>query len=664
MKKHKKKQWLWLLLIVILVATALFLINIFNKEVKRVVSEAEAPTVLKLNDEENMILEYGDEYTEFGATAKKNNKDITDKIKIINEINLEKLGTYYVTYMINGEVIKRKVTIIDTKAPEIVLKGSLVETTYLGNKYIDTGYTAYDNYDKDITNKVEIIGEVNHNKLGTYTITYKVKDSSGNETVIERTVNVIENPYPHMSLKGNANAYLEVHSNYIEAGYMASDDADGNLTNKVVINGTVDTSKLGVYELTYTVTNSKGKSSTAVRKVIVRDTTKPVITLKGDETIYLEYEEDYIEPGYILTDNYDSADYLNNNIIVTNNIESDLGTYYIKYSLKDSSGNSATEIKRTVVVRDTTKPIITPINTEINLVVIEDYNPKEDVTLSDNYDDGIILKDRLTYTSNIPFKSDVSGTYVVTYYLSDTSDNEAIPVTITYNFIDVIKTGLIGDYQADIAPKLGAELGLSLSSLYWEDKSSSKNHLRLYNMTNDDYMEDYYYFNGGTAYGTTDSNVAINHTTGMSLEFYGQIMSGANSSIMSINGASGNKPGYYLGIDGTGSSPFKVTASSGPDFSQNVRSTNNGVIYSGSFHHIVFVVEPTASPGNTNVSLYIDGVLTELDTINSSQTVDINELLRVMQGIQGKVQTFRIYDKALTTNEVNNNYLYSAIKFS
>lgn len=56
----------------------------------------------------------------------------------------------------------------------------------------DSGVSATDNYDGDLTNKVIVTGVVNTNEVGEYIITYKVTDSSGNVATIKRYVNVIE----------------------------------------------------------------------------------------------------------------------------------------------------------------------------------------------------------------------------------------------------------------------------------------------------------------------------------------------------------------------------------------------------------------------------------------------------------------------------------------
>ena len=64
--------------------------------------------------------------------------------------------------------------------------------------------------------------------------------------------------------------FLKVGDKYVEPGYEVFDSADQNLKQKVKVSGKVDTSKVGTYEITYSVVNSRNKTITAKRYVIVK----------------------------------------------------------------------------------------------------------------------------------------------------------------------------------------------------------------------------------------------------------------------------------------------------------------------------------------------------------------------------------------------------------
>ena len=70
---------------------------------------------------------------------------------------------------------------------------------------------------------------------------------------------------------------------WAEPGYEATDAYDGDLTAAVVIGGdTVDTSTVGVYHVTYDVTDSSGNAALQeIREVRVVDRQGPTITLFG-----------------------------------------------------------------------------------------------------------------------------------------------------------------------------------------------------------------------------------------------------------------------------------------------------------------------------------------------------------------------------------------------
>ena len=79
----------------------------------------------------------------------------------------------------------------DTIAPVITLLGDASVTVEVTSTYNDAGATASDNYDGDITESIVTVSNVDTDTVGTYTITYNVKDTSSNSAEeVTRTVNV------------------------------------------------------------------------------------------------------------------------------------------------------------------------------------------------------------------------------------------------------------------------------------------------------------------------------------------------------------------------------------------------------------------------------------------------------------------------------------------
>ena len=163
------------------------------KQIRKVkISDNEKPKITLKGDKKVSICPHA-EYKEEGYSATDNyDGDLTKKVKITKKDNI-------ITYFVKdtaGNTTKVKRTIIkeDKIAPVITLKQGSTITLYLNETWKDPGYTAIDNCDSDITNKVETSGNVNTKKLGTYKITYSVTDEAGNVAKIERTVKVVNRP--------------------------------------------------------------------------------------------------------------------------------------------------------------------------------------------------------------------------------------------------------------------------------------------------------------------------------------------------------------------------------------------------------------------------------------------------------------------------------------
>lgn len=84
--------------------------------------------------------------------------------------------------------VKRHIVVDDKDAPIITLKGNNPETIIEGVPYQEAGYHAEDLFDGDLSSQVEVLGNVDHKKVGTYEIIYQVKDSSLNTATCKRTV--------------------------------------------------------------------------------------------------------------------------------------------------------------------------------------------------------------------------------------------------------------------------------------------------------------------------------------------------------------------------------------------------------------------------------------------------------------------------------------------
>jgi len=157
----------------------------------------------------------------------------------------------------------------------------------------------------------------------------------------------IINHAPVITILGSNPITIQAGFVYVDAGATASDAEDGNLTASITKTSNVNVYIIGNYSVVYSVTDSLGSTVTATRNVHVVDTTAPVITLNGANTITIIQNSTYTELGATALDNYDGFLSVNITGSVNTNV---IGTYTITYRAIDSHGNSATPKTRTVNV--------------------------------------------------------------------------------------------------------------------------------------------------------------------------------------------------------------------------------------------------------------------------------------------------------------------------
>ena len=162
--------------------------------------------------------------------------------------------------------------------------------------YQEAGFSAWDNYDGDITDQV-----IRTEAEGS--VTYFVTDSSGNTASVRRSIPIYDQYPPELTLLGDRELVLPMGMEFVDPGYAAYDSTDGDLTAKVTVEidhpfvrYTSDT-----YELTYRVTDSQGYEAVATRSVTTVPSKRPVIIYPKGKTIYLTFDDGpCLETGRLL----------------------------------------------------------------------------------------------------------------------------------------------------------------------------------------------------------------------------------------------------------------------------------------------------------------------------------------------------------------------------
>ena len=537
------------------------------------------PPVITLLGASTVNLTLGESYVEPGATAIDNvDGDLSTNITIAGDVvDSNVIGAYVITYNVSDNAgnsaieVTRTVNvsaIVDNTAPVISLNGAASINLLVGDIYNELGATANDNIDGDLSGNISIGGDtVNSNLAGVYVVTYNVSDAAGNSAdQVLRTVTVSEpvtgcsggisafpyaegfegsigewsqfvsddlnwlvnsgttpssNTGPSGASEGTSYIYVEASVNgtgypnkraiIVSPCYDLSNASDADFSFQYHMFGATD---MGTIDLE--ISNDAGGSWTSIWNqsgnqgngwlsanidlsiytggsiqlrfnrfvgstwqadiaiddisliTVEEDTTAPVITLNGNASIDINLGDTYIEQGATATDNRDGD--ITSSIVIGGDVVNTnvAGTYLITYDVSDVAGNTAAQVTRTVnVIPDTIAPVITLTGASVVDLNVGDVYTEEGATATDDRDGDI--------TSSIVIGGDVvntnvAGTYLITYDVSDLAGNTAAQVTRTVN--------VIPDITAPVIALIGSSpIDLNLGDIYNEQGATASDNI-------------------------------------------------------------------------------------------------------------------------------------------------------------------------------------------
>jgi peptidoglycan/xylan/chitin deacetylase (PgdA/CDA1 family) len=222
--------------------------------------------------------------------------DVTDKVERHGEIDTKKPGEYELEFEVDTltGTYKKKQTIkvVDTLAPVITLEGDSELSISYKDEYEELGFSAIDEYDGDLTEKVTVSKkDINNTE---YNLVYEVVDFSGNKAQKIRHVTLIDDVPPTIALNGNINIYMHTNEEFTEPGAIVTDEIDGDITDNLLIEGEVNTTQAGNYTITYKATDKAGNEAVAKRYVMVSANGKvlPQDGSNGEKgVIYLTFDD-------------------------------------------------------------------------------------------------------------------------------------------------------------------------------------------------------------------------------------------------------------------------------------------------------------------------------------------------------------------------------------
>ena len=278
-----KRKWIWLpicLLVLLVAAGAVFLKQ----------DQAPYTLTLDLTGDTVMVCEKGQTFQDPGAWALgTDNHGNVSQVEVVcaGQVDTQVPGVYRLQYQAQFHdricTAYRDVHVVESLDPVITLIADPDSYTLPGQPYQEEGFSATDWRDGDITGLVQRTEE---NGIVTYTVT----SSTGRTATVQRVIRYDDPAGPELELLGGADFLAPAGFPFEDPGVVALDNADGDLTDSVIVEGSVDIYHPGIYPLTYSVTDSWGNTTVAVRNVRVEPTlTNPSIST--GKVIYLTFDD-------------------------------------------------------------------------------------------------------------------------------------------------------------------------------------------------------------------------------------------------------------------------------------------------------------------------------------------------------------------------------------
>ena len=320
-KINFKMIFIIILIILLLGISCLLLFNSNKKEV-----------FLVLNGATDIIIYQDSDYIEYGYQAYDNKgNDLTDLVKIDNQVNVNVIGEYTVNYYLENIIKTRTVTVIpkSNQMTYLILKGSLTLYLKVGDTYQEEGYDILDTENYISNDQVKVTGNVDTSKAGTYKLIYSLKRSDGVTISAERTIivtdtNIALSYNPTEVTNGNVTININVTDNYFDYILLPNGEKDFKRNTNYLVseNGTY---KFNVYSKDGTkhqkeiIVNNIDKKAPVISscsgKINENKTTYTVVTSDQDILKYV-YNNQYTTTNKVYTIN---ANLPNANLIVYDN---------------------------------------------------------------------------------------------------------------------------------------------------------------------------------------------------------------------------------------------------------------------------------------------------------------------------------------------------------
>lgn len=290
-----------IILIIYLIGSLIFMLPMFKTNYEyKIIKENYVLNVkasfknawLKCNQKEEIVLSVSDK----DIKKRLNNDLVNDGYKIKDKKYIRNIKTFGFCKDDRSEYKK----IHYSKYASFKLNGEKEVTINYNDEYKEEYVTSLIN--KKENKNVIINSNLNENKVGMYIISYTLGISDNYKQRLYRKVNIVDKEKPDITLNGEEEIILDFNTKYLEPGFKAVDNYDGDLTNKVSIKNNVNEKKAGTYEIKYKVKDSCGNVSVKKRKVIIKE--KDVSVSKEKPNIEVKNGITYVDGIIVVNKTY------------------------------------------------------------------------------------------------------------------------------------------------------------------------------------------------------------------------------------------------------------------------------------------------------------------------------------------------------------------------
>ena len=191
---------------------------------------------------------------------------------------------------------------IERNSIEFSLIGENKIVLEYGEEYKEKGFIANSN-GENVSSKVKVTSTLDEKKVGEYEIKYNliIRYLNINKTLIRKVI-IQDTKKPVLNINSEKNITLYIGDLYDLPSYTATDNVDGDITSKVVVDSNLNLNQEGVYEINYLVEDSSKNKVTD--KVVINVMKKQKnayidISITNQKLMYYEYNKLVLESDIV-----------------------------------------------------------------------------------------------------------------------------------------------------------------------------------------------------------------------------------------------------------------------------------------------------------------------------------------------------------------------------